>query len=106
MKNGARNSAGHSRHRSGSKAGNRYLKLAFSHAAIRAIQYYPEIRTFFKTKARKKPIRIARTLVALELARIVYEVLTKQEAFNGRFKNRPLSRTKQPQWPRRASPPA
>jgi len=102
---GADNSGGHTRHRSGSKAGNRYLKLAFSHAGIRAVQYYPEIRGFFKAKARKKPIRIARTLVALELARIVYHVLTKQEAFNGRFKDRPLSRHKQAQWPRRASPP-
>ncbi len=34
---GADNSAGRTRHRSGSKAGNRYLKLAFSHAAIRAV---------------------------------------------------------------------
>lgn len=103
---GAHNSAGHTRHRSGSKAGNRYLKLAFSHAGIRAVQYYPEIRAFFKAKARKKPIRIARTLVGLELARIVYHVLTKQENFNGRFKDRPLSREKHAQWPRRASPPA
>lgn len=103
---GAANSAGRTRHRSGSKAGNRYLKLAFSHAGIRAVQYYPEIRTFFKAKARKKPIRIARTLVALELARIVYQVLSKHEDFNGRFKGRPLSRRKHAQWPRRASPPA
>lgn len=103
---GADNSAGRTRHRSGSKAGNRYLKLAFSHAGIRAVQYYPEIRAFFKAKARKKPIRIARTLVALELARLVYQVLTKQEDFNGQFKGRPLSRQKHPQWPRRASPSA
>lgn len=103
---GAANSGGRTRHRSGSKAGNRYLKLAFSHAGIRAVQYYPEIRAFFTAKARRKPIRIARTLVALELARIVYHVLTTQEDFNGRFKNHPLSRRKQLQWPRRASPPA
>jgi transposase len=103
---GADNSGGRTRHRSGSKAGNRYLKLAFSHAGIRAVQYYPEIRAFFKAKARRKPIRIARTLVALELARIVYHVLTKQEDFNGQFKHRPLSRRKHAQWPRRASPPA
>jgi transposase len=101
---GADNSGGHTRHRSGSKAGNRYLKLAFSHAGIRAVQYYPEIRAFCKAKARRKPIRIARTLVALELARIVYHVLTTQEGFNGRFKDRPLSRQKHAQWPRRASP--
>ena len=103
---GADNSGGRTRHRSGSKAGNRYLKLAFSHVGIRAVQYYPEIRAFFKAKARKKPIRIARTLVALELARIVYHVLWKQEAFNGEFKQRPLGRQKHAQWPRRASPPA
>jgi transposase len=101
---GADNSGGRTRHRSGSKAGNRYLKLAFSHAGIRAVQYYPEIRAFCKAKARKKPIRIARTLVALELARIVYQVLTKQEDFNGQFKGRPLSRRKLAQWPRRANP--
>lgn len=103
---GAANSGGRTRHRSGSKAGNRYLKLAFSHAGIRAVQYYPEIRAFFKAKARRKPIKIARTLVALELARIVYAVLTKQEDFNGSFKHQPLSRRKRAQWPRRASPPA
>lgn len=103
---GAANSGGRTRHRSGSKAGNRYLKLAFSHAGIRAVQYNPEIRAFFKAKARRKPIRIARTLVALELARIVYHVLTKQEAFNGQFKNQPLSHRKHATWPRRASPPA
>lgn len=103
---GADNSGGRTRHRSGSKAGNRYLKLAFSHAGIRAVQYHPEIRAFFKAKARRKPIRVARTLVALELARIVYQVLTKQEDFNGQFKHQPLSHRKHAQWPRRASPPA
>ena len=80
--------------------------MGASVAAVRAVQYYPEIRAYFKAKARRKPIRIARTLVALELARIVYHVLAKQEAFNGQFKNRPLSRRKHAQWPRRASPPA
>ncbi|MGH7548364.1 MAG: hypothetical protein ACREMM_09330, partial [Gemmatimonadales bacterium] len=103
---GADHSGGRTRHRSGSKAGNRYLKLAFSHAGIRAVQYYPEIRAVFKAKARKQPVRIARTLVALALARIGYQVLAKQEAFNGQFKHRPLSRRKHAQWPRRASPPA
>jgi transposase len=103
---GAANSGGRTRHRSGSKAGNRYLKLAFSHAAVRAVQYYPEIRAFYKAKARKKPVKIARTLVALELARIVYQVLTTQEDFNGQFKGRVLSHRKHAKWPRRASPPA
>lgn len=38
---GAANSAGKNRHRSGSKEGNRYLKIAFSHACIRAVQVLP-----------------------------------------------------------------
>lgn len=103
---GADNSGGRTRHRSGSKAGNGYLKLAFSHAGIRAVQYHPEIRAFFKAKARKKPLRIARTLVALELARIVYHVLSAHEDFNGQFKGRVLNHRKHAKWPRRASPPA
>ena len=103
---GAANSAGKKRHRPGSKAGNRYLKIAFSHACIRAVQYFPEIRSFCRAKARRKPIKIARTLVALEIARIVYHVLSTGEDFNGLFKNRPLSRRKQQQWPRLASPSA
>ena len=51
-------------------------------------------------------LALARTLLALELARIVYQVLTKQEDFNGQFKDRVLSRRKHALWPRRASPPA
>ena len=101
---GAQNSAGKTRHRSGSKAGNCYLKLAFSHAGVRAIQYYPEIKAFYKTKLRRKPVRIARTLVMLEIARIVYQVLKCKKDFNGRFKNQQLSHRKQSQWPRLASP--
>jgi transposase len=95
---GAGNSGGRTRHRSGSKAGSRYLKLAFSHAGLRAVQYHPEIRAFFKARARKKPIRIARSLVGLELARIVYHVLSSGEAFNNQFKGRPLSHRKHPKW--------
>jgi hypothetical protein len=47
---------------------------------------------------------VARAIVAKELARIVYFMLTKEEAFNGTFKGIPLSRAKQPKWPRLASP--
>jgi transposase len=102
---GAGNSGGRTRHKR-TKDGNRYLKLAFSHAAVRAIQYFPEIGAFYRALARRKPPAVARALVAKELARIVYYVLTKQEAFNGMFKGKPLSRTKQPKWPRLASPSA
>src|SRR5215207_452034 len=101
---GAGNSGGRTRHKR-TKDGNRYLKLAFSHAAVRAIQYFPEIRAFYRRMARRKPPALARALVAKELARIVYFMLARQEAFNGTFKGTRLSRTKQPKWPRLASPP-
>ena len=78
--------------------------MAFSHASAKAIQYYAEIRTFYQKKRRSKGEAIARTLVAKELARIVYHVLKKQEAFNGRFKGTRLSRVKAQQWPLLPSP--
>lgn len=103
---GAANSAGKSRHRSGNKDGNRYLKLAFSHAAVRAVQHFPEIRAWYQRWKRKKPLKVARALVAKELAKSVYVVLHEQVDFNHQFKGTPLTRQKQARWPRRASPSA
>jgi transposase len=103
---GAANSAQRTRHRSGNKDGNRYLKLAFSHATIRAIQYFPEIRAWYQRWKRKKPLNVARALVAKELAKSVYVVLHEQVDFNHQFKGTPLTRQKQARWPRRASPSA
>ncbi len=102
---GARNSGGKSRH-ARRKDGNRYLKIAFSHAAIRAIQYHPEIKRFYQRKARQKNPAIARTLVQKELARSVYIVLKEQIDFNHTFKGQPLSKRKALKWPRQASPDA
>ena len=99
---GADNSGDRVRHKR-SRDGNRYLKLAFSHAGVRAIQYYPEVKAWYGSKRRKKPEAVARALVAKEIARIVYHVLRKQENFNGRFcariraRGRVLSRTKKEQ---------
>ena len=100
----AKNSGGKVRQQR-SKDGNRYLKLAFHHAAVRAIQYFPEIKAFYRSLARRKPKAVARAVVAKEIARAVYYVLSRQEPFNGTFKGQPLSRTKQPRWPRLANPP-
>ena len=100
---GAHNSGGKNRH-GRRKDGNRYLKLALSHAAVRAIQYYPEIKRFYQRKARQKNPAIARTLVQKELARSVYIVLKEGVEFNHTFKGQPLERRKQSKWPRRASP--
>jgi len=108
---GAHNSGGRVRHRS-SKEGNKYLKIAFSHAATRAIQYYPVVKKYYHRMARKKGAPIARTLVAKEIAKSVYFVLKTKEPYNRIFKGMKLERQKlvamehRPMWPRRASPDA
>ena len=102
---GAHNSGGRVRHRS-SKEGNKYLKIAFSHAATRAIQYYPVVKQYYHRMARKKGAPIARALVAKEIAKAVYFVLETKEPYNRMFKGMKLEREKLASWPRRASPDA
>jgi transposase len=98
---GARDSGGKHHLRSGSKDGNQYLKYAFTEAAIKAMMYYPDIRRFADLlQQRANPI-IARTVVAKELARIVYYVLTRQQPCTA-FKGTPL--TKRSDWPRTCKP--
>ncbi|HVO74576.1 MAG TPA: IS110 family transposase, partial [Ignavibacteriaceae bacterium] len=70
----ARNSAGKSKQRS-SKDGNKYLKMAFSDAAIHAVQYYPVIRKYHNSLLRKKNKQIAKTIIAKEIASIVFYIL-------------------------------
>ena len=102
---GASNSNQRHRHKSGSKDGNCYLKIAFTEVAVRAIQYYKEISRFYNRKARTSNNQIARTVVAKELARIVYQVLKYKTEFES-FKGMKLSREKSMQWPRLSSPDA
>lgn len=85
-----------------SKDGNKYLKIAFSEAAVHAIQYYPEFRFFYQKLARRSNEAVARTVVAKELAKIVYYILKKNTPYQG-FKGQPISRRKSQQWPRRSS---
>lgn len=104
---GAGNSSGKTRHEARERAyqGGQPLPDARLQPRRRpAIQSLPEIRAVYQRLARRKPRIVARAVIAKELARIVYYVLTKQEAFNGTVKGKPLSRTKQPKWPRLVSP--
>lgn len=96
---GAKNSNKTSRHKSGSKDGNKYLKIAFSDAAVHAIQYWPEVRSFYQRLLRRANEPIARTVVAKEIARVVYHVLKNKTDYRG-FKGRPMSHQKSLQWPR------
>ena len=86
------------------KDGNKYLKIVFSDAAVHAIQYYPVIRKFFDSKLRKKNKIVAKTIVAKEIARIVYHTLKNKTDFNNRFKGTELQHEKSLQWPRVTSP--
>ena len=74
---GAKDSGTKHTHRSGSKDGNQYLKYAFTEAAIKAMMYYPEIKQFALSLQQRSSKRIARTVVAKELAKIVYFVLSR-----------------------------
>jgi len=101
---GADNSNKKQKHKSGNKDGNRYLKMAFSEASSKAVQYYKEIKQFHQSKAHRKHICIAWALVSKEIAKICYYVLKEKTDFDNNFKNKQLSRIKSMQWPRLASP--
>ncbi|MFZ1291921.1 MAG: transposase, partial [Melioribacteraceae bacterium] len=99
----ARNSAGKAKQRS-SKDGNKYLKVVFSDAAVHAIQYYPVIRKYNNSLMRKKNKQVAKTIIAKEIANIVFHVLKYKSSFNNKFKGKDLEHTKSLQWPRVVSP--
>jgi transposase len=103
---GSDNSNRKLKHKSGNKDGNKYLKMAFTEAGFRAVQYYKEIKQFYQSKARKKHKTIARNLVAKELAKICFYLLKDKVDFNNTFKGRKLSKEKSKQWPRLTSPAA
>ena len=99
----ARNSAGKSKQRS-SKDGNRYLKIVFTDAATHAVQYYSEIRKYHNSLLRKKNKQIAKTIIAKEIAEIVFHILKNKTNFNNKFKGVELQHKKSLQWPRVVSP--
>ena len=90
---GSDNSGGRTKNKR-SRAGNRYLKLAFSHAAVRAVQRYAEIGAAYRKKLRKKNRPLALAWVRKELARIVFYVLRDGIEYNNTFRGAVLSRPK------------
>jgi transposase len=90
-------------HHRSSKDGNKYLKIAFSDAAVHAVQYYPEYKRLFQKLVRRSNEPIAYAVIAKELAKIVYYVLKNKTPYKG-LKGQPISRQKSQQWPRLASP--
>ncbi len=98
---GAKDSGGKRKHRSGSKDGNQYLKYAFTEAALKAMRFYPEVRQFADRLERRANPSIARTVVAKELSKITYYVLTREEEFKT-FKGIEIRKTRD--WPRTCKP--
>lgn len=98
---GAKDSGGKHSHRSGSKDGNPYLKYAFTEAAIKAMMFYPEIKQFAARVEQRSNAAIARTVVAKELAKICYYVLTRHQQCQS-FKG--IRVTKRHDWPRTCKP--
>ncbi len=96
---GAKNSNKTVRHKSGSRDGNKYLKIAFTDMAVHAIQYFPEYRRLYQKIRRRANEPIARTVVAKELARIVYHMLKNNTDYRG-LKGQPISHQKALQYPR------
>jgi transposase len=100
---GAKNSNKTIRHRSGNKDGNKYLKVAFTDAAVHAKRYYPEIRSYYQKMLRRSNKAIAQTLVAKEIAKIVYYILKNKTEYKG-FKGNPIIKQKTERWPRLSNP--
>ena len=98
---GAKDSGGKHAHRSGSKDGNKYLKYAFTEAAIKAMMYYPEIKQFAQRLEERSGKAIARTVVAKELAKITYYLLTRGQEFKT-FKGITIEKLRD--WPRARKP--
>jgi transposase len=98
---GANDSGGKRGHRSGSKDGNQYLKYAFTEVAIKAMMFYPEIKLFATELEQRANKTIARTVVAKELAKIVYYVLTRNQEFKT-FKGVKIEKLRD--WPRARKP--
>lgn len=100
---GAADSGGKRRHKSRNKDGNKYLKIAFTQAAVAAISFYPSIRAFYNKIRKRSGKHVARTVVAKELARIVYFMLSRNEPYKG-FKGKPTTKNTYLNWPHSVSP--
>ena len=78
----ARESAGKRYGFSGKKIGNAHLKWAFSEAAVLFLRQHAEGQHFFRRLERKYGKPKALTVLAHKIARAVYFMLARQEAFD------------------------
>ena len=66
------------------KNGNKYLAWAFMEAAHYAAIWSPRIKRYYEKKKSKTHVMVAKKTVAHKLARAVFHMLSKQEAFDER----------------------
>src|SRR5215813_7946356 len=78
----ARESAGKRYGTSGTKIGNAHLKWAFSEAAVLFLRDHPAAQQYLARLEKKHDKGKARTILAQKLARAVYDMLTRQVAFD------------------------
>src|SRR6056297_2819555 len=100
---GSKDSGGKYRHRSKNKDGNRYLRAAFGQAAVSAYTHYKVVKKFYRKIKRRSGRPVARAVVAKELAKGVWHMLTRNEEYKG-FKGRPVRAASQTCWPQPISP--
>jgi len=79
---GVRESAGKKKGTAGRKIGNAHLKWAFSEATCLVIRSLPKAKTWLARKERKIGKKRALGALAARLARTVYHLWRKQEAFD------------------------
>lgn len=101
---GSKNSNRTRRHKSGNKDGNKYLRMAFGQAAISAYSQYGPVKRFYNKIKRRSGKKIARTVVAKELAKIVWHMLTRDQEYKG-FKGHSTRVVGKPGWPQPISLP-
>ena len=95
---GAKDSGGAHRHKSADKNGNKYLRAAFGQAAVSAYTHYKVVKKFYRKIKRRSGRPVARAVVAKELAKGVWHMLTRNEAYKG-FKGQPVRAASQTCWP-------
>lgn len=100
---GSKNSGGSYRHKSGNKDGNKYLRMAFGQAAVSAYTHYKVVKKFYKKIKRRSGRPVARAIVAKELAKIVWHMLSKHEEYKG-FKGQSTRTASQTCWPQPINP--
>lgn len=100
---GAKDSGGARRHKSGNKDGNKYLRAAFGQAAVSAYTHYKVVKKFYQKIKRRSGKPVARAVVAKELAKGVWHMLTKDQEYKG-FKGQPVRVASQTCWPQPINP--